>query len=62
MNTKKAAEAMTLLVQKYWDAKKQPNWKYLGSLVTKRLEKHPSESVEEIAEQALRAANDNAQL
>lgn len=60
MNTKKAAEAMTLLVQKYWDAKKQPNWKHLGLLVTKRLEKHPSESVEEIAEQALRAANDNA--
>lgn len=60
MNTKKAAEAMTLLVQKYWDAKKQPNWKHLGSLVMKRLERHPSESAEEVAEQALRSQNDNA--
>ena len=60
MNTKKAAETMTLLVKKYWDAKKQPNWKQLGSFVMKRLEKHPGESAEEVADQASRSQNDNA--
>lgn len=59
MNTKKAAEAMTLIAKEYESRRKMPNWKELGGIVMKRLVKEPLASPSDIADQVLRAYKDN---
>lgn len=60
MNTKKAAEVMTLIAKEYESKRKMPNWKELGGIVMKRLAKEPLASTGDIADQVLRAYRDNA--
>lgn len=51
MDTAKAAQIMTALSQKL----KHPNYQMLGSLITRKVEKNPKATVEDLTKQVLRA-------